>query len=231
MCFSAEASFAAAALLIPAGALAGRQAYKVNKRYIMICALPVLLGLQQLSEGFVWVAGSSGDQAWVEASSLVYMFFSWIAWPVWVPLSVYFVEPERRRSAYLVFLVVGSMLGALQYVPYFVHQGWLEARFLPYAIAYTDTELLDGLMNRSTTYAIYLAIIIAPLLLATDRNIKVFGALVALVVVITYAFFQYAYISVFCFGGALVSAWLVYVAFRKLPPAAGLATALNTVTA
>lgn len=217
MCFSPEASFAASAILIPAGVLAATHAARVDRRYIAISILPALLGAQQLSEGFVWLAGNSGDQASVDVFSLVYMFFSWIAWPVWIPLSVYLVEPQHRRLIYIPFLVAGSMLGAVQYVPYFVHQGWLEAQFLANAISYRDIELLDDLVGRRSTYTLYLAIIIAPLLMARDRNVKIFGLLVAAVVLVTYLFFQYAYISVFCFGGALVSAWLVYVAYRKLP--------------
>ncbi len=218
MCFSPEVSFATGLALVPMGVLASVRAAKADQRYVAICTLPVLLGLQQISEGFVWVAGSGGDKATIEATSLVYMFFSWIAWPVWVPLSVYFLEPHNRRGYMIPFLIAGSMLGALQYVPYFVHQGWLTVEFLPNAIAYGDIELLDSLISRSETYALYLAILLTPLLIASERNARIFGMLVAGVVVITYLFFQYAYISVFCFGGAFVSAWLVYVAFRKLPP-------------
>lgn len=227
MCFSAEASFVASAVLIPAGVLATVRAAKVDARYTAISALPVLLGLQQLSEGFVWLAGDGGNQATIETLSLIYMFFSWIAWPVWIPLSVYFIEPPRRRTIFIPFLIVGSMLGALQYIPYFVHQGWLQTQFLSSAISYRDVELLDDLMSRSSTYSLYLAIIIAPLLIASDRNIKIFGLLVAAVVLVTYLFFQYAYISVFCFGGALVSAWLVYVAYRKLPANAATSGAIT----
>lgn len=227
MCFSPEVSFATGALLVPMGVLASTRAAKADRRYLAICTLPALLGLQQISEGFVWIAGSSGDAAAIEVSSLVYMFFSWIAWPVWVPLSVYFLEPQDRRSRVIPFLIAGSMLGGLQYVPYFVHQGWLTAEFLPNAIAYRDIELLDSLVSRSETYALYLAILLTPLFLASERNVRIFGVLVAAVILVTYLFFQYAYISVFCFGGALVSAWLVYVAFRELPalPPAQAATA------
>lgn len=218
MCFSPEVSFATGAVLVPMGVLASMRAAKADRRYVAICTLPALLGLQQISEGFVWIAGSGGDEAAVQASSLAYMFFSWIAWPV-VPLSVYFLEPQNRRAYLIPFLIAGSMLGGLQYVPYFVHQGWLTAEFLPNAIAYRDIELLDSLVGRSQTYALYLAILLTPLLIASERNVRIFGLLVAGVVLVTYLFFQYAYISVFCFGGALVSAWLVYVAFRKLPSA------------
>ena len=107
------------------------------------------------------------------------------------------------------------MLGALQYVPYFAHEGWLVTTFLGRAIRYGGTELLDVVIGRNFTYAIYLAIIIAPLLIATDRQVRVFGALVLLVFLTTYFFFTFAYISVFCFGGAIMSLYLVYMIHTK----------------
>ncbi len=215
MCFSATASFAAAALLIPLGAAAVMKANKVDRKYAPLCALPVLFGLQQLLEGLVWTAGAGPDPTWVERFSLGYMFFSWIAWPVWAPVSAYFLEPRSRRPLYLAFAIGGAMLGSVQYLPYFTHDGWLTTTFLEHAIRYSDTELLDALISREATYVIYVVFIIAPLLVSSDRDARIFGVLVSLVLAITYFFFSFAYISVFCIGGALASFYLVYMAFRK----------------
>lgn len=215
MCFSPAASFTAAALLAPLGAAAVMRARKVDPRYVALCALPFLFSLQQFSEGMVWVAGGWADAAWVERFSLAYMFFSWIAWPIWVPVSVYFLEPHARRPLYLAFAVGGAMLGGLQYVPYFAHDDWLTTTFLPYAIRYSDIELLDALITREATYGLYLIFIIAPLLVSSETPARIFGLLVAGVLAVTLAFFQFAYISVFCIGGAIMSFYLVYMIFRR----------------
>lgn len=225
MCFSATASFTAAAVLVPAGALTARRAYTADRRYLAIGVLPLLFGLQQFSEGMVWTGGARQAPGLVAAFSLAYMFFAWFLWPVWVPFATFFVEPARRKPLYLLFIIAGATLGGLQYVPYFAHDGWLDTTFLDRAIAYGGTELLDFVVGRTTTYSIYLATIIAPLLIASDRRLRVFGVLVSLVFVTTYLFFRFAYISVFCFGGALMSLYLVYVIFRLKPwrPAGDLA--------
>ena len=209
MCFSAEASFTAAAALIPAGALSFQRAYRTDRRYLPIATLPLLFGLQQALEGGVWIA--NGNAALVERLSLGYMFFSWLAWPVWIPFATYFLEPCRRRHVYLLFAILGGMLGAIQYFPYFAHDGWLETQFLPLAISYQGTVLFDFIMRREITYAIYLFAILAPLLTSSNKHMKVFGALITAVVIVTYLFFEFAYISVFCFGGALMSIYIVYV--------------------
>jgi hypothetical protein len=218
MCFSAEASLTAAAALIPAGVIGVHRAYRTNPSYLAFAALPVLFGLQQLFEGFVWTAGSLRNDAWIERFSLAYMFFSWLAWPVWVPLMTYFMEPCKRRYIYLFFAILGGMVGAMQYFPYFAHDGWLVTTFLPHAIAYQGTVLFDFIMQRELTYAVYLFVIIAPLATSSDRNAQIFGLLISVVVIVVFLFFRYAYISVFCFGGALASVYILHVIFAQ-PPA------------
>lgn len=215
MCLSAPVSLAAAAALVPTGAFAVNRALKVDRRFLALAALPVLFGLQQYFEGMVWLAGAAGDASSLSSNSLAYMFFAWIAWPVWVPISVYFIETGRRRLLYLAFVIGGAMLGALLYVPYFAHDGWLRIRFLERAIVYDTTELLDFIMAREFTYGIYIVFVVTPLLISRDRHIRIFGLLIAGVLAVTYAFFQYAHISVFCFGGALASLYLVFVILQK----------------
>lgn len=215
MCFSAEASFIAAAMLLPAGAVSIAKAWRTDRRYVAICALPVLFGLQQLSEGLVWTAGEAGEMAAVSRYTLAYMFFTWLAWPVWVPLATFFVEPSNRKPRYLAFVVLGAILGSGQYLPYLIHGDWLSVTFLPHAISYSGITLFDFLLARELTYAIYLITVILPLLLASRPEVRIFGGLVALALVITYAFFRFAYISVFCFLGALMSFYLVAMIFWK----------------
>lgn len=221
MCFSAEVSFASAAVLVPLGVISLHRAYHSNQSYAPIATLPLLFGLQQLAEGFVWTSGNLESRAWVGTFSLAYMFFSWLAWPVWVPFSTYFLEPCRRRHVYLMFAVLGGMLGALQYFPYFAHDGWLITRILPRAIVYDGTVLFDFIMQRELTYALYLFVILAPLLSSSIRQINVFGLLVAAVALVVYLFARYAYISMFCFGGALMSLYLVRMVKTAMPVEAG----------
>ena len=108
MCFSAEVSFTAAAILIPAGAITVHGAYRSNGKYLAIAALPLFFGLQQLFEGLVWTGSELSSDSMVQRYSMAYMFFSWLAWPVWVPFSTYFLEPCRRRYVYLIFAIRGG---------------------------------------------------------------------------------------------------------------------------
>lgn len=216
MCLSAPVSFTAAAILIPAGALTLSKALKRDRRYAVLATLPVLLGLQQLMEGMVWVTGAGADPSAAQFYSLAYIFFAWVAWPIWLPMSAYFIEPPRRHAPYLVFAVAGGALGGAQYLPYFAHEDWLKVTLLDNAVRYGGVELMDAVTGRPITYLIYSTIIIVPLLMSSDGRVRVFGGLVAGVLAITVAFFQWAYISVFCFGGAVASVYLLWT-LRRLP--------------
>lgn len=219
MCFSAEASFVAAAVLLPAGAFAMRKSYRENRNLLPLATLPMLFGLQQLFEGLVWTGGALSNPGMIERYSLAYMFFSWLAWPVWVPLSAYFLEPCGRRHIYLLFAILGGMIGAMQYFPYFAHEGWLVTKFLPNTISYQGTVLFDYIMERELTYAIYLFVIVVPLLTSSNPRARVFGLLIAGVALITFVFFRFAYISVFCFGGALMSLYIIHMVASPAAPA------------
>jgi hypothetical protein len=102
----------------------------------------------------------------------------------------------------------------MQFIPYFAHEGWLTVKFLDHAISYEGTVLFDFIMRREMTYVVYLFVIVAPLLTSSKRSVNIFGMLLVLVIAVTYLFFSYAYISVFCFGGEIMSVYLVYMVFR-----------------
>lgn len=213
MCFSPEVSFTAAAVLAPAGAFAMRRAWKSDHRYLPLCALPLLFAAQQFFEGMVWVSGSNPEL--LRAYSTAYLFFAWLGWPVWIPFSVYWLEPPRRQPFYLVAAIAGAILGAGQFLPYLAHGGWVQTSFLPRAVVYGGTEMMRLIIGEIPTYAIYIVLVIIPSLLASDRRVKVFGLLIAAAFTITYLFFRYAYISVFCFWGAVMSLYLVWMIGRR----------------
>lgn len=215
MCFSAEASFATAAVLVPAGAITIYRAFRAGRRYLPIAALPLLLGMQQFFEGYVWTANAIGFDDQVRIFSLAYMLFAWLIWPIWVPFSTYFLEPCNRRYLYLTFAILGGLVGGVQYIPYFAHENWLVVRVFDNAIGYQGTVLFDLIMRREITNSIYVSIVVVPLLTSSISGLKIFGVIILAVILVTYLFFQYAYISAFCFGAGVMSLYLVYLVFRE----------------
>ena len=85
--------------------------------------------------------------------------------------------------------------------------------FIPQAISYGGIGTFDFLVSGYYAYIVYTSAVVLPLLIASKREMKICGILVTSVLATTMTFLRYAYISVFCFGGALMSLYLVGIIF------------------
>ena len=113
MCFSATASFSAAAVIGSVGVVTLRSAVaKHDRRILALAAFPLLFSLQQIVEGFLWLdlaAPAPGALRGV----LVHAFqgYAEVFWPVFAPLAAWLIEPDRlRRSLIALCLAVGVAL-------------------------------------------------------------------------------------------------------------------------
>lgn len=211
MCFSATASLTAGAILVPTGLYCIGKSFRHNRRYLLLSFLPLFFGIQQLFEAMLWKGHATGNLEWINFFSLGYMFFSWLVWPTWIPLSTFPLEPCKRKFLFVALASIGGMLGGIQYIPYFAHDGWLTTEIVGNAISYRGKILFDMIMSRDVTNTLYLIVILTPLLASSNKELRIFGGLLVISILITYSFFRYAYISAFCFGAAAMSLYLVYI--------------------
>ena len=124
MCFSAMASFSAAAVIGSIGALTfWSTATKHALRVLPFAFFPVLFAAQQLVEGFLWL-----DLAEPEAGALrtilVHAFqgYAEIFWPIFAPLAAFLIEPEsRRRRLILLCLIIGVSLSTYLLIKMIAH--------------------------------------------------------------------------------------------------------------
>jgi len=217
MCFSQTVSFAAGGLLLVGGAYASHKAWITNKKYLPVAAMPIFAGLQQLSEGFVWSGMTSGDAQIVLPSALAFIFFTWFMWPFWIPLSVYVLEPResRRKHLFLAFAMVGLVFGLILYVPHLLNPDWINVSINQNSLAYEGSMLLDFMIPRWLTNAIYLSLIILAPLLSRYLHVKYFGLTLIAIVTVDFLFLRYAYISFFCFLAGLGTVHLIYIIARN----------------
>lgn len=218
MCFSAAASFATAGVLLPLGVRAIRKSREVGHGCTPLAAFPLLFGVQQSSEGFLWLALGGSETMDAHAVALVYLFFAYFLWPGFVALAAWRLEPEElRRRAYLVISVLGFTFGAVLYVPLLVNDGWLKVTLARHSILYEPTLLLDALQlpfTVSVSYASYALLVVVPLLTSSIRPVRVFGVIVLASVIVSALAFEYAFVSIWCFFAALLSLYIVYMMYR-----------------
>ncbi len=217
MCFSATVSFVTGAGLLVGGVYASRKALAINKKYLPVAMMPIFAGLQQISEGMVWIGMTTDQPQLVLSSALVFIFFTWFMWPFWIPLSVYVLEPResKRKHLFFIFMLIGLGLGLTLYVPHLVNPDWINVSINRDSLAYEGTMLLDFMLPRLTTNALYLTLIIVPPLLSRYLHVKYFGLTLIGVVVVDFLFLRYAYISFFCLLAGLGTVHLIYIIARN----------------
>src|SRR5476651_2056475 len=97
MCFSPEADFTAGVVIAGVGVETLRRVRA--RRELIVAALPLLFGIHQLVEGFVWlglrgqVSTGLGD-----AAKEAYIVFAHAVLPIIVPVGFMLVEPNDRRA-------------------------------------------------------------------------------------------------------------------------------------
>src|SRR5574338_667595 len=118
MCFSEPVSFVTGGLLIAGGAFTAWKALKINKRYLPVALMPVLAGTQQIMEGHVWMGLNENAASMVWWGAMGFILFSWLMWPLWIPMAIYVLEPPQsaRNKPLLAFALAGLLFGLLLYV-------------------------------------------------------------------------------------------------------------------
>ncbi len=226
MCFSAEASFGVAVALLPVGAYSLAAAWQKDRAYLPLAAAPTLFGLQQLCEGVVWVGLGRGDPEMIRVGSLGFLFFALALWPVWVPLAVAAIERRGWRAWVLVALAGGGLAHAVAFYVPATDVGGLNPTAVGHSIRYDFSAVPAAQSPLGWLWpVVYVAAVCVPLLLARDRHLRSLGVAVAGAAVVSYAAFEHAFASVWCFFAAVLSAYLAYV-LNRLPDRSRAGTAM-----
>jgi Family of unknown function (DUF6629) len=210
MCFSPQADFTAGTVITLVGVETLRRVH--HRRELIVGALPLLFGVHQLVEGFVWL-GLRGEvsQGLGDTAKQAYIVFAHAVLPALVPLGFTLLEPDRRRARWMWPLVAaGVVLGSylLWQVTAYPVGAQQQARCIDYT-THTPNDLLIG--------AVYVIVTCGPALISTRRHLRWFGA-VSLVGVIAAALVRFDELtSVWCVYVALVSV-LILAHFRRQTP-------------
>ncbi len=107
MCFSATASFTAAAVTGALGLFAMARTRRLHD--LPLAATPVLFAVQQVTEGLIWLRMPMEPHASIGGPLiLTYLLFAQVFWPAYAPLAVWILEPNpKRRALMLPWIPVG----------------------------------------------------------------------------------------------------------------------------
>ena len=222
MCFSATASFVAAALLLPTGATALAMAWSKGQRQkLPLAAAPLLFGLQQSLEGMVWLgiraqpALASPDQrVGPVVAALAYLFFAYVCWPVWMPLAAV-AQMEQPKLGHLGLWRAVPALGLLPaftlWLPFLNDPRAAVPEQIGHSLVYALTPWSAGLLPPVVGPLLYAALIVLPFLKVPSQRVRSF----ALTLLVAFGLAQWlsseALTSVWCYASALLSLQILWI--------------------
>jgi hypothetical protein len=215
MCFSAEASFTAGTVLSVAGALSIKKAG--SKQQIAFAAIPLIFGIQQLTEGFLWLALMYPDYANLQQpTTYIFLVFAQVVWPSWVPLSILLIEKDERRKRILyVMLAMGLLVSG--YLAYRLLTQEITAKISGHHILY-DLGF-SAFIVRSFGVLYFISTVITPFF-SRIKKMWSLGFTILLSYIISKIFFENYVISVWCFLAAVISISVYWVIFELNKPMA-----------
>jgi hypothetical protein len=212
MCFSAEASFIASGVLIATGAYSiKRTLMSKDLSFMLLAMMPLLFGLQQFSEGLIWLLLDKNPSLDFFLS-LIFLFFAFLLWPVWVPLSLGVYDHPRKKIFYW-FAFFGLIYGICLYGATIFYKTSFNLHLCDQSICYS---IRHPMMN-PVGISFYFIFTILPFFIAKSNIIKILGLLIGVSAVISGLFFTIAFTSVWCFFSAAVSIYVAYLAFKLNP--------------
>ncbi len=213
MCFSTEASFAGGVIIAAIGVATLRKVHKPSQ--IVFASIPLFFGIQQIVEGFVWLALQNPDYGWVlKPATYSFLIMAEVFWPFMTPLAVLLMEKKEKRKKILRVLLGIGVLVSIYFIVCL-----LSFNVTPEIRGY-HIEYVEGYPKslRIIVFSIYLITSIAPLFVSTIKRTYLLGILMALSCLVSIIFFTLYVTSVWCFFGALISIvilWILRDARRK----------------
>ncbi|MDQ1384576.1 MAG: hypothetical protein QOG65_1955 [Actinomycetota bacterium] len=199
MCFSPDADAVVGGIVVVIGLDALRHVREPKQ--IVLASLPLLFGLHQIDEAFVWW-GLQGriSESIGRVGTWVYLLFALAALPALVPLAVLAIErSSARRRVIAAFSALGIGVGAALGISMF--RGPVNAAIDGRHIAYDVSALHQG----GQVTALYVLAACGALVLCSYRDIAALGLLNLVAVPVLMWLTVSGFISLWCFWAAIVS--------------------------
>ena len=196
MCFSAEASFVAAAALGGSGAVLTNKFAGTKK--VWLAATALLFGVQQAAEGVLWLAIRSGEypNIWGLGAQYLFLFFAYMLWPVWMPMAFMAAEKQLWRKRVMGLCLIPGVAFFLVFGLHMIFDELSLAQIINCSISYGESPLGYRL--------VYAAGGLIPFFVSSIPRMWILGLLIGVAFGVADYLYFYAFTSVWCFFAAVI---------------------------
>lgn len=206
MCFSPEASFTGGIIILAIGVATIKTIHKPSQ--IVFASIPLFFGIQQITEGILWVTLSNPEFEIIQkVSTYFFLLMAQALWPIIIPFSVLFMEENKKKIRTLKLLLALGFIISLYY-SYCLLNFSVNPQILNYHIIYYN-DFPSYLANYG--FALYLIATISPLFVSSIPKTYIMGILLFFSCLITGIFFTQYLTSVWCFFAAILSGIIYWI--------------------
>ena len=213
MCFSASASFGASVILSAVGIASIKKVQSPSQ--IVFASIPLIFAVQQIMEGFLWLALSNLDYAPLQKfTTYIFLFLAQVVWPFWVPYAVLKLEIKKRRKTVDYFLVgIGALVSS--YLAFCLFSFHIDAKIFGNHILYYQDY--PASISHYLGFLYIIATIVPPLF-SRIRHMWVFGLAVLISYIISKVFYTDYVVSVWCFFASIISISVLVILYEYNKP-------------
>jgi len=204
------ASFISGTLLMAVGIVTVKK--NQNLQYILFAAIPLIFAVQQLTEGFIWLALQNKNYAnLLKPFAYLFSVFSQIVWPAWIPLSILILEKKSGRNIILSILSILGLFVSVSLGYHLIKYGVI-AEIREHHI---DYDFRNSLGMPPFISIFYVIVILVPPFVCSLKIMWSLGLAVLVSFIITTLLYENYLISVWCFFAAVISV-VVYFILREI---------------
>lgn len=206
MYFSATASFSAGAVLLVIGVSTIKKVKHSSE--IMFASIPVIFAIQQIAEGILWLTLTKANMPSLQNSmTYLYLIIDQIVWPVWIPLSIFFLEKNQLQKRIQKILIITGGLVSL-YMMYCIFNFTVNSKIDNYHIRYIqDYPVIFSLLGSS----LYIIATIGPPFFSSLKHMWLLSTSILLSYIISIIFYEEYLISVWCFFASIISISVYFI--------------------
>jgi hypothetical protein len=204
VCFAPEADAVVGGIVVAVGVEALRQVSAPHQ--IALAALPLLFGVHQLTEAFVWWGLQGHVSHAIERFAIwAYLFFALAALPALVPLAVGLIERSAtRRRVIAGFGVLGVVVGVVLATAMFGSpvRAAISGRQVEYQV--------DAVNHGGWLTGLYVVATCGALIACSYRDIAALGLANLVAVPVLMGLTVSGFVSLWCFWAAIVSVAIAF---------------------
>ena len=175
-------------------------------------AIPFIFAVQQITEGYSWLGLSNpGYYSWNQIPAYIFLVFSHVVWPIWMPFSMMIIEKDVLRKKIITILFAAGVLLAAYHVYYIIAFGAQGA----IVSCHIDYNTFFPKRFDAAASLVYGLVTVIPFFVSGIKRMWFFGLALIVSYFVSKIFYEEYLVSVFCFFAAILSL-IIFVILNRL---------------